>query len=146
MTGGIPWLGRSLAASILLGLATTAAAACTASSQAVSFGAYDTRSLEPLDGVGTVSVNCDTSTSFTVALSSGSGTAERRQMTSGASQLDYNFYTDATRTVIWGDGVSGTTVSATGTAVDLTVYGRIPPQQNVTAGAYSDRVVVTISY
>ncbi len=146
MTRRISWLGHCVAAGILLTVAAPAAPACTASTQAVSFGAYNTLSSAALDGVGTVSVSCDVSTSFSAALSAGSGTIDQRLMASGASQLGYNLYTDSARLFVWGDGVSRSTVSATGTAVDLTVYGRIPAQQNVTAGTYTDTVVVTVTY
>lgn len=131
---------------IAISSAPASAAVCTVSSAGVAFGAYDTLDPSPLDGVGTISVSCDVSTSFTVALSSGSGSFDQRQMTAGTSQLGYNLYTDATRTIVWGDGISGSTVSDTGTAVDLSVYGRIPALQNVVADVYSDSVTVTVSF
>jgi len=122
------------------------AATCSVSTAGVAYGSYDTLASTPLDGVGAINVSCDASTSFAVALSSGNGSFAQRLMTAGTSQLGYNLYTDATRTIVWGDGISGSTVSATGTAVDLSIYGRIPAQQNVTAGVYSDTITITVSY
>lgn len=139
-------VSAAVACALIVSGAPTMAAGCTASSAGVAFGSYDTLSDAPLDGAGTISINCDVSTSFTVALSSGSGSSEERQMAAGTSQLSYNLYTDATRVVVWGDGVSGSTVSATGDAVNLTVYGRVPPLQNVVADVYSDTITITVSF
>ena len=60
--------------------------------------------------------------------------------------MNYNLYTDATRTAVWGDGVGASNVSATGTSVDLPIYGRIPARQTVPAKGYTDAITVTIDY
>lgn len=136
------------AAGLSLGIAAPASAVtCTVTPQGVAFGSYDTLSASPTDGTGNINVSCDASISFTVSLSTGSGTYTQRIMSGGANQLGYNLYTDASRTTVWGDGLGGTSnVSATGSNVDLSVYGRIPAQQNVPANAYSDTVTVTVAY
>jgi spore coat protein U-like protein len=121
------------------------AATCAVQSAGLVFGAYDSLSPAPLDGVGDINVDCDVETSFTVGLAGGSASNER-QMKGGASGLAYNLYTDASRTLVWGDGVVANAVSATGTSVDLPVYGRIAPHQNVPAGEYVDTIVITVSY
>ena len=141
-------LARAVLACALIAVSASPASAvtCGVSSAGVAFGSYDTLISTPLDGVGTISVNCLLPTPFTVALSAGSGTFAQRQMTAGATQLGYNLYTDATRTIVWGDGISGSTVSASGTSVDLSIYGRVPAGQNVAAGVYSDSIVITVSY
>lgn len=146
MTRRISWLGRGMAAAILLGVAAPAAADCTASTQAVSFGSYNTLSSAALDGVGNVHVNCVGEVLFTVTLSAGNGTIQNRLMLNGTEQLGYNLYTDSARLFIWGDGVNGSSVSFTGSSADLAVYGRIPGLQNVRAGSYTDTVVVTVTF
>lgn len=96
---------------------------------------------------GTVEVSCGASASYTISLSAGFGTFASRVMTGGASQLDYNLFTDSQRVTVWGDGTAGsTTVSATGTGASYTVYGLIPARQNVPAGSYSDTITVTVTY
>lgn len=123
------------------------ALSCTVTPQSVPFGSYDTLAPGPVDGVGTIRIACDADTSFTVALGPGAGTHDARQMQNGTDTLGYNLYTDAPRLVVWGDGVAGgSTVSASGTSVDLPVYGRIPARQNARAGSYSDMIVVTVSF
>lgn len=148
MTASAAWGARAAAAGLTLALAAPAAAVtCSVSPQGVSFGSYDTLSSTALDGVGNINVSCDASTSFTVSLGTGgSGTFDLRQLTAGTESLGYNLYTDAARTIIWGDGVAASDVSATGTNVDLSVYGRIPAGQNVPANAYTDTISVTVSY
>jgi len=123
------------------------AATCTLSTQGVNFGSYDFLSSQNLDGVGHVVVSCDTSTSYTIGLSPGSGSYMARLMTNGPHQLAYNLYTDATQTMVWGDGSSGTAVvDGTGTDVDHTVYGSVPAGQNPYAGSYSDAITVTLTF
>lgn len=145
----------ALAATLAL-LAPTPARACTVSATGVAFGAYDPTSPAPDDGTGTVSLACPPSVSApVVSLGSGlSGLIGSRQMTSGSSNLSYNLYTNAARTLIWGNGLGGSlTVTLTGGTVSSgtrtfsrTVYGRIPAGQNVAAGTYSDTIVVTVTF
>lgn len=130
----------------LAGASPAWSAICSVQSNGVAFGAYDTLSSAPLDGAGSVRVDCDTETSFTVALGAGSGSHEQRTMTDGQSILLYNLYTEGSRSIVWGDGAGFDLVSATGTGVDLTVFGRIPARQNIPAGTYVDTITVTISY
>jgi len=138
-----------IAAALCLGslAAPAAAAVCTVTPQAVSFGSYDPLGATNLDGAGNINVTCDVSTPFTVARSAGnSGTFTERRMTSGVNQLGYNLYSDAARTTVWGDGVGAGSVSGSGTNVDMSVYGRIPALQNIPAGSYADTITVTVTY
>lgn len=137
-------IGAALAAG---SLAAPAAAVCTVTPQGVSFGSYDPLSSSAHDGAGNINVTCDTLSTFTVSLSTGSsGTFTQRQMTAGAAFLGYNLYTDLMRTTVWGDGVTTSNVTSTGTNVDLPVYGRMPALQNVEANAYADTITVTVVY
>jgi spore coat protein U-like protein len=67
---------------------------------------------------------------------------------STGSTVPYTMFSDAARTANWGnsasDDVNGT---GTGSAVNHTVYGRVPAQATAPeAGSYSDVVTVTITY
>ena len=62
---------------------------------------------------------------------------------------------DAARAQVWGDGTNSTgTVAGTTSFVwfqtsktaNHTVYGRVPAQQNAASGAYTDTIVVTITF
>jgi len=137
-------------------LAPAPARACTISSAGVAFGAYDPQAAGAEDSTGTVRADCHPSESAPiVALGTGqSGSFAARTMTSGPYTLGYNIYSDSGRTIVWGDGTGGTvTVTMTGGSVSggvrrftRTMYGRIPAQQNVGAGSYTDTVMLTVTF
>lgn len=138
--------GCALAALLLLA-APALAADCTVGASGVAFGNYDVFSPTALNGAGTVSVACSPATGYSIGLSTGNGSYSQRWLGSGAATLDYNLYTDASRSVVWGDGTSGTsTVGGSGESVDHPVYGSVPAQQNVTAGSYADTIIVTVTF
>jgi spore coat protein U-like protein len=137
--------GLCLAAA--LACSPAAAATCDISTQSVNFGNYDTLDPQPLDGVGSVAVVCDEEAQFTISLSSGAGTYPARRLTSGADELEYNLFTDASRILIWGDGSAGSVTHTASAITEIeTIYGRIFPRQNVPAGSYVDSIIVTIVY
>jgi spore coat protein U-like protein len=131
---------------------------CAVSASTVPFGAYNPASVSATDATGTVTVTCTVlvgiAMSWTVQLSRGvSATYSPRTLANGGKSLSYNLYTTNARTVIWGDGSAGTSVIsdsvflAIGThAFNYTIYGRIPPLQDVKSGSYSDSIVVTVTY
>ncbi len=127
-------------------------AACSVNSTPVAFGTYSPLYVAPTDTAGTLRVSCDAATlGYTLLLTSGgAGSYSPRRLDGGAYTLAYNLYADALRSVVWGDGSGGTaTVSgafALPGAIDHTVYGRVPAQQNVGAGAYTDTITVTLDF
>ncbi|GAB3394946.1 spore coat U domain-containing protein [Azotobacter armeniacus] len=142
--------GRHL---LLLAFATccpvVAFSACNVQAQSVAYGNYDVFDTAPLDGVGNVQVSCEDGLfSYTISLSSGSGSYSERQMTSAGHVLVYNLYSDASRNSIWGDGSGGTSQvgGSTSGTVDHTIYGRIPAQQNASVGIYTDSIIVTLDF
>lgn len=129
-----------------------AQAACSVDPTPVAFGVYSPFNVAPTDTAGTLRVTCSTATvGYTVLLSAGgAGSYSPRRLSGGAHTLSYNLYTDPLRTMVWGDGSAGT-ASVTGAfalpgAIDHTVYGRLPAQQNVGAGVYSDTITATINF
>jgi spore coat protein U-like protein len=141
---------RALAAILVFGqmaAVPAGAAGCSMGIVNVVFGVYNTLSASSLDGAGSVSVTCDVTSSFQIALNKGQGSFAARQLQSGANVLYYNLYTDALRSLIWGDGTVGTTLaSGSGTAATYTVYGRVPGGQNLPVGSYSDSITVTLNF
>jgi spore coat protein U-like protein len=151
----MPRIERLLLAAAALLASSPAYGACTASTTAVSFGTYDTLSPANDDSVGTVLANCNAGErNLVVSISGGSsGSIAARTLRNGAITLNYNLYTTAARNIIFGDGVTGSTVvmnfinSAGGVRrYNATVYGRIPPLQAVGAGLYTDVVTVTVTF
>jgi spore coat protein U-like protein len=146
-----------------LAAATALAIDCTVATSGVAFGAYDATLASPTDSVGNITVRCNhvgggaQKTSYTVALSAGSsGDFARRTMRAGKSTLDYNLFSSATRTQVWGNGSSGSTLVGGSLLVNPgkftineivhPIYGRIPPQQSPEPGSYSDTVLITLSF
>lgn len=125
-------------------------AACSVSATDLNFGSY---TLAELDGQSTITVTCTNGAPYSVALDVGTGsgaTFDNRFMTSGANTLEYNLYTENTRTTIWGDGTGPSTLSdnhtGSGIAQNLTVYGRVPAGQTSISGAYADIITATVTY
>jgi len=129
------------------------AQACTISATSVNFGSYNVFNGSPTDSTGTVTYRCNGSAhNITVGLTQGaSASFNQRQMQKGSESLTYNLFVDASRTNIWGDGTSGTSVYSisnppNNTNVNLTVYGRVTAGQDVSAGSFSDTVTAVINF
>ena len=130
---------------------------CTISTGATAFGAYDpivTNATAPAAGTGTVTVTCTSGAATTITLGQGASpatgstdTTPLRRMVSGGNYLSYHLYSNSGATSVWGNtSPSGLSHTGTGTATNLTVYGRVPAGQNVPAGSYSDTVVATVTF
>ena len=171
LPGRIRSIGRHMltvaftACSLLDAKVASADATCSVAATGVSFGAYDISLLTPNDATGDVTITCSyvppgaaTTINFQAALSPGmSGSYTPRQMASGPARLNYNLFRDAARTLIWGNGLSSTSITTgelkvgpgigNGTrSAQLPVYGRVPPQQLVPMGPYTDNIVVTVTF
>jgi spore coat protein U-like protein len=132
---------------------------CDVTATSLNFGSYDVFSNVPLDSTASINVSCNippqnpqAPLAVTISLSPGnSGSfAPRSMQSTGADILDYNLYTNASMSTIWGDGGGSSTVqSAFVTSAmpwNATLFGRIPARQNVSAGSYSDTITVTIDF
>jgi spore coat protein U-like protein len=131
------------------------------SGNSVAFGAYDILSSSPNDTLVSVDVACDrdggpANVSVNVGLNQGTnGTsvnARRLARVGGGDYLAYGLYRDVGRSAVWGfsSGVDTVThilnVPNKGTAsTTFTIYGRMPANQDVMAGSYSDTVQITVS-
>jgi spore coat protein U-like protein len=141
--------------------------ACSVGADPLAFGSYVSPGGVQTDSSSVITVTCTLvnllvcSTTYTVSLSTGgAGSYAPRKLASGSDRLDYNLYTSAAYSQVWGDG-TGSTGTVSGTIVTgllglllcnatrsntHIVYGRIPAAQNVPAGAYSDTLTVTVTY
>ncbi len=131
---------------------------CSAGTTAVAFGNYNPISATATTANGNVAVTCSAlvifTASYVISMNAGnSGTFTTRFMNLTGNHLNYNLYTTAARTSVWGNGTAGTsTVSDTYTALGLTetrnytVYGLLPALQALPIGLYTDSVTVTVTY
>ena len=69
-------------------------------------------------------------------------------MRSGTNQLNYNLYTDAARTVVWGNGSGTSSIQtvARNRTTTLNVYGQIPAGQDAVVGNYTDTILATVTF
>jgi len=135
---------------------------CTVTAGGINFGVYNPLSAIGDASTGSLLVTCTgsgtgtTNVTLNVSLSTGiSGKYSTRTMVSGANVLNYNIYWSAAYAQIMGNGTGGSysgqagpiplsaggSVQATGT-----MYGYVPPLQDVAPGGYSDVITVTVTY
>jgi spore coat protein U-like protein len=158
-------VGRAAAALAALAPSLAFAVGCTVSAPALDFGSYDVFAASALQSATTLTVTCqkgpgDPSGSlavgYSIELSTGSsGSYAQRRLASGANLLAYNLYTNAARTLVWGDGTGGSRIvtgnltltngnpTRTGTH---TIFGRIPALQDAAVGSYVDAMLMTVTY
>jgi spore coat protein U domain-containing protein, fimbrial subunit CupE1/2/3/6 len=135
---------------------------CTVTAGGINFGVYNPLNAVADASTGSLVVTCTgsgtgtTTVTVDLSLSTGiSGTYSTRTMVSGANILKYNIYWSAADQQIMGNGTGGSfsgqagpipisaggSVQATGT-----MYGSVPPLQDVAPGGYSDVITVTVTY
>ena len=141
---------------VLLFQAGHAAAACVVTAPSLSFGFYDGLSGAPATTSGNAVVTCNDSPPPTVTMEIGpsavSGGFFPRQMRhdTGSDRLAYNFYVDPGGAAVFGDGTGGTQIRSDRVFRNkpwtVTIYGRIPAGQDVSAGSYSDTLTLTINF
>jgi spore coat protein U domain-containing protein, fimbrial subunit CupE1/2/3/6 len=131
------------------GVTATVQATCLVSATPLAFGTYTGA---VANSTSAVSVTCTNTTPYNVGLSAGlatGSTVTTRKMTGPASALlGYALFSDAARTVNWGQTIGTDTVTGTGNgaAQAITVYGQATAGQFVAPGAYTDTITATITY
>jgi spore coat protein U-like protein len=147
------WLGALALISLLVFGAREAKAGpnCSVSvSLPMNFGTYTGTLLQP--GGTAVTVNCNSSVAYTVALNAGQGTGAttttRKMATGGGGNtLNYKMFQDSARTTNWGNTTGTDTVAGTGTGSNQTIliYPQLPAAQYVTPNTYNDTVTVSVT-
>lgn len=130
---------------------------CVVAATALAFGNYDQIVATTTTGTSTVSLQCTNGAAAVIALNGGvNGTLAQRKMKDSVSgnDLNYQLYTTAANTSVWGDGTGVTSTQtynsiSSATVQPFTVYGTIPAQQNVAVSAsntYQDTITVTVTF
>src|ERR1700724_4077903 len=104
-----------------------------------------------VDQTSTITVTCTNTTPYNIGLDKGvnGGSVTTRQMkAAGVALINYSLFSDAGRTVNWGQTIGTDTVAATGTgsAQPFPVFGPIPPQVSPVPAVYTDTITVTVTY
>ncbi|MGJ3255867.1 MAG: Csu type fimbrial protein, partial [Alcanivorax sp.] len=119
---------------------------CQVSASDLDFGTRNTP-LTQADSTSTVTVRCTNTTDFEVGLNG--GLTGNRQMSNGTAQVAYELYQNAGRSVLWGNlpGTRRTGIGqGTGSAQNLTVFGRVFADPTAGEGSYSDTVTVEVTF
>jgi spore coat protein U-like protein len=141
-------------ATTTLNVSANVASNCLVTAAPLAFADYDASNT--VDGSANLSVRCSSGTPYTIKLGGGvNGTVTQRLLSFGTNNLEYNLYTSATRTTVWGETVGINTVPGTGQGMSSTkanthtVYGTIAnsdANQDAPTGLYTDTVAVTVEY
>ncbi len=130
----------------------TILANCQITAEDIDFGTYSVGVTGQYDMQGDVEVSCASATTpYTVSLSTGaSGNYAARELRqSPVLVVNYNLYTEAARTNVWGDGSGATVTQASDLSSQVqqfTAYGRVDPSQPVTPGVYVDTITATVEF
>jgi|SRR5579872_124617 len=126
---------------------------CVIATSNLAFGQYDplaANANQASDASAAVTVVCTRNTGATIYLDSGRNPIGSSRNLEGSSQhVSYQLYRDAGRTQEWGGGnVGGLQFVSEGVKKpqQVTLYGRIPPGQEVASGLYTDVVTATVDF
>ncbi|MGI9303618.1 MAG: Csu type fimbrial protein [Gammaproteobacteria bacterium] len=109
------------------------------------------------DASASILWRCSNGTAGTFSLDkgvTGADISSREMAGPGTGNLAYQLYSDTTRSTVFGDGATGSTIGVTGSGMSVasqqstSVYGRVldADAQNVEPGAYADTVTVTLTF
>jgi spore coat protein U-like protein len=120
----------------------------------LAFGTYDplaANAAQPADASAVVSVTCTRNTTAALSFDFGlhaASTSNRGMTGPGPETLQYQIYRDSARSQLWGSGGDAMQLLSKGIAQpqQFTVFGRIPPQQEIEPGAYSDVLTAAVDF
>jgi len=131
---------------------------CTIGAATLAFGAYDpvvaNRSLADNVSQNMVVTCTKGATSITLGMGNSANapagcTAPQRCLQDGSTghYLNYQLYSDTSRTLVWTTAVAETISGGITTPTNVPVYGQIPGGQDASVGAaYADSVTATVNF
>jgi spore coat protein U-like protein len=154
MLGALPLAGVQAQqnASTTFRVSTRVNAVCEISASNLDFGVYSAQGGSPLQGTTLLRATCTPNTGYQIGLNEGTSpgatTNQRRMVSPTTTALNYQLYSDAARSSIWGNTPGTDTVTGVGTGLpqDYTVFGAVPAAQLVPADEYGDTITVRIYY
>jgi len=126
---------------------------CKFTATPMDFGIYYPMQKNRLDITGALEIDCRGRRGvYQVSASAGqSGNFQDRHLNNGSNILRYNLFTNASRTLIWGDGTGNTTIFSGyhpggRTREVLNIHGYILSSQDANPGIYTDFITVTAEF
>jgi spore coat protein U-like protein len=140
-----------------MNVSTSVLMSCTITAGAMTFSSYDPTATADNDANATITSTCTAGGAAVITMGQGdrsrTGSTDAiplRAMDSGGDDgeyLLYELYSDSAGGTVWGNTEgSGKAITADGTAQAFTAYGRIPNNQTVSSGTFTDSVLVTLTY
>ena len=141
-----------------MAVTTSVSMSCTITAGAMTFVSYNPTAAADNDATATITSTCTTGGAAVITMGEGgraqggsTATIPLRAMFNGSEgtpeNLLYHLYSDSAGGTVWGNTAeTGKAITADGTAQAFTAYGRIPKNQTVGAGSFSDSVTVTLTY
>lgn len=139
-------------ASALMQVSVTVAPNCRISVTDLAFGTYDpivANSDRQLDATADLRMVCTKGAQAAIMIDSGrNGSHGSRSLSSGTELVTYDLFRDSARTQRWADADNALHVVATGGKDPqlFTVFGRVPPGQEVPPGVYYDVITATVDF
>jgi spore coat protein U-like protein len=130
----------------------TVGRSCLIDSGPLVFGEYDPveRNVSiPLDTEAIIVVNCTRGTPSAVSLDGGQhATGAQRNLANGADLLRYDLFQDQSHSIPWGNTPGNVLVlgSSDGNPLSVRVFGRVPANQDIRVGSYTDSIVATVVF
>jgi spore coat protein U domain-containing protein, fimbrial subunit CupE1/2/3/6 len=124
---------------------------CTIDTENIDFGTIGIVQSN-IDTSADITIECTKRTPYAISLDEGivGASTAGREMENGTSDtINYQLYSNAGYSTVWGKVVGTDTVdsaSAAGADEVHTIYARVPSHQNVPIGTYADTITATIWY
>lgn len=117
----------------------------------LSFGSYDpinANITNTKEAATTFRLRCIKGTSAIISINNGLNAMGdvRRMRGAGQSYLNYELYTSANRTTVWNTTNTVSYSANNPQPKQFSIYGRIPAGQDVSAGAYTDTVTLSVTF
>ena len=157
-TAGITVPAYAATDTATMAVSTAVSMSCTIAAGAMTFASYDPTATVDNDANASITSTCTAGGAAVITMNQGgraqSGSSDAiplRAMWNGSEgtpeDLLYHVYSDSAGGTVWGNTAgSGKSIAADGTAQVFTAYGRIPKNQTVSSGSFSDSVLVTLTY
>jgi len=134
-----------------LTVSATVLSGCTLTGGVLDFGNYISGQENALDAAGRIDfVNCSGTLTFELDGGANGTINDRKMRGPDGNTLDYQIYSNPSRTTIWGTGGNGFEFPLQGDGTPSTafvpVHGRIPGGQAVPGGNYTDIVNITLTF